>query len=116
MPSYKLRIRSILYARCPSCHVGSVFKEWLGIRSECANCGYRFHREPGFFLGAMMMGFLVTAMLTIPPMILLKLMGAEPILLVVFPFVEFAVLGPILIIYMRVLWLHVEFLFSKRID
>ncbi len=117
MSTKKLRVSSVLRARCPACHEGPILSGLLGVRSACEKCGYKFtQREPGFFLGAMMMGFLVTAMLTIPPMIVLKLWGVEPEVLVVFPFIEFAVLGPVLIVYMRVLWLHFEYLFSQRVD
>ncbi len=110
------RIRSVFLARCPSCHEGSISKGFFSVHQRCQKCKYEFHREPGFFLGAMMMGFLATAMLTIPPMIALKLAEAPLPLLLGFPFMEFAVLGPLLIVYMRVLWLHAEYHFSRRTD
>jgi hypothetical protein len=64
----------------------------------------------------MAVSFLLTAMLTIPPTIALKVLGADIGLLLAFPFIEFLFLGSFLTIYSRVLWLHLEYRTSHKLD
>jgi uncharacterized protein (DUF983 family) len=111
-----LRISSVLRARCPSCHEGKVLKGVFAIRRKCPVCKYDLHPEPGFYLGAMVVGFLLTAMLTVPPMIALKIMNVDIRILLAFPFVEFLFLGTFLLFYCRILWLHLEFNMTRRLD
>jgi uncharacterized protein (DUF983 family) len=106
---YRFKLSSIFKARCPACHEGPVLKNIFGIYPRCSVCGHDFCPEPGFYLGAMAVSFMLTAMLTVPPLIVLKLMGAEVGLLVAFPFIEFLFLGSFLMVYSRVCWLHLEY-------
>jgi hypothetical protein len=64
----------------------------------------------------MAISFLLTAMLTIPPTIVLKLLNVDISLLLAFPFIEFVFLGSFLMIYSRVLWLHLEYRTSQKLD
>ena len=77
----------------------------------CLECGYRFVREPGFFLGAMYFGYalgalvlsLITAILAVlvlPEWPLWAVLG--PACVLSLPFV------PIIFRYSRVLWFHFE--------
>lgn len=86
------------------------------IHQKCPECGLGFCPEPGYYLGAMMVSFLLTAMLTVPVVIVLKFSGAEVSTLVTAPFLEFAILGPILVYYSRIVWLYVEFSMTHRLD
>jgi uncharacterized protein (DUF983 family) len=51
----------ILYARCPRCRTGKIFRRsvWLfpGMYERCSECGLKFEREDGYFLGAMYISF-----------------------------------------------------------
>ncbi|MFL5813622.1 MAG: hypothetical protein ACJ763_08595 [Bdellovibrionia bacterium] len=88
----------------------------FGIHRRCKLCGHDFCPEPGFYLGAMAISFLLTAMLTIPPTIALKLLNVDIGLLLAFPFIEFVFLGSFLMVYSRVIWLHIEYRTSQRLD
>jgi len=112
----KLRLSSILRARCPACQTGGVLKGIFSIQSRCTHCDYDFHPEPGFYLGAMCVGYLATATLTIPPTIALKVLKVDTSLLIAFPILEFLFVGTLLIIYSRIFWLHLEFQMSDRLD
>lgn len=112
----EFKLSSILRARCPSCHEGSVLKGIVSFRKRCVRCGYDFHPEPGFYLGATMVGFFLTAMATIPPLIILKLMDASTEVLVIFPFLEFIFVGTFLMFYSKIVWLHLEYRTMKRLD
>lgn len=114
-PATTLSIGSILMARCPSCRKGAVLRGF-SIRPACEACGYDFYPENGFYLGAMAVSFLLTAMLMIPSLVLLKLLGVELPLLFIIPAVELGLLMTFLLIYSRVVWLHVEHRMTGRLD
>lgn len=114
--SHRLRPGLILRAKCPECGEGQVLDGLFGIHKRCSVCDYNFHPEPGYYLGAMMVSFLFTAMVTVPPVIWLKIKDADPVLLFTFPLIEFAVVGSLLIRYSRVLWLHLEHTMTRRLD
>lgn len=88
----------------------------LSIRPRCTVCDYNFYPEPGFYLGAMVVGFFLTAVLTVPPVIFLKLMDVEIGILIAFPFLEFLFVGSFLLIYCRILWLHLEYRITSRLS
>jgi uncharacterized protein (DUF983 family) len=111
-----LKLGSILRARCPSCHLGKVNQGIFGIHPRCLECGYNFNPENGFYLGAMAVSFLLTAMLTVPPMVILKLLNVDIEILLAFPFVEFIFVGSFLMFYSRILWLHLEYKMTDRLD
>jgi uncharacterized protein (DUF983 family) len=111
-----VRLGSILRARCPSCHQGKVRQGLLGIRPRCPVCGYDCYPEPGFYLGAMAVGFLFTATVTVPPTVILKLLGVDILLVVLFPFLEFLFVGTFIIFYFRILWLHLEHEMTRRLE
>jgi uncharacterized protein (DUF983 family) len=116
MSNRGIKFGSILRARCPACHQGKITHGVWGIHPKCPVCGYNFHPESGFYLGAMAVSFLLTAILTVPPMIALKLLKVDLEVLLVFPFVEFIFVGTFLMFYSRILWLHLEYRLTGRLD
>jgi len=54
-------LRGILRQLCPRCRTGKIFRKsvWLfpGMHERCPACGLKFDREPGYFLGAMYIGY-----------------------------------------------------------
>ena len=112
----KIKISSILCAKCPSCHQASVLEGVFAIRKHCPVCDYDLYPEPGFYLGAMVVGFFLTAVLTIPPLIVMKALNVDIRILLAFPFVEFLFIGTFLMFYSRILWLHVEFRMTAGLD
>lgn len=49
--------------RCPSCGRGRLFKNPISMNSSCSECGLRFEREPGYFLGSIYINYGLTALL-----------------------------------------------------
>src|SRR5690349_18094409 len=92
----EFRISSIFKALCPACHQGRVTEGVFGMRKRCPHCNHNLYPEPGFYLGAMVVGFLFTAIVTIPPTILLKVLNVDEEILIVFPFLEFVFVGTFL--------------------
>jgi uncharacterized protein (DUF983 family) len=107
---------AILKGRCPACHLGKVSKGFFGVERECPECGYKIGQENGYFLGAMMVGFFAVSALIIPPLIYLKVTGADDTLIILFPFLEYAILGPLLTYYAKIIWIHVGYHSGERMN
>ncbi len=58
-PDWRVLVRRGLRRRCPRCGGGDVFVDRWRLRERCPGCGYRFRREPGFFLGAWFINFMI---------------------------------------------------------
>jgi len=111
-----LSLLSILLARCPSCRVGKMLKGGFSIRSRCSQCDYNFYPESGFYVGAIVVGFLLSAISIIPPMIIMKVLDVDINLLIIIPFIEFFFVGTFLMFYCRIIWLHIHYQMSNRLD
>jgi uncharacterized protein (DUF983 family) len=51
-----------LRLRCPGCGQGRLYRGLFRMHERCGNCGLRFEREPGFFLGAIYFNYGITAL------------------------------------------------------
>jgi uncharacterized protein (DUF983 family) len=51
------RLGALLRLRCPVCRKAPIFSGAMSMHSRCANCGYVYEREPGYFLGAIAIGY-----------------------------------------------------------
>jgi len=54
-----------LRLRCPACGRGKIFRGWFTMYDVCPECGRKFQRGPGFFLGSIYFNYGVTAVLVI---------------------------------------------------
>ncbi|MES2629808.1 MAG: DUF983 domain-containing protein [Bacteroidota bacterium] len=56
-------LHSILHEKCPKCSTGEVYQSTKTIfhlpemHEKCSECGYRFDRESGYFIGAMYISY-----------------------------------------------------------
>jgi uncharacterized protein (DUF983 family) len=112
----RMKLGSVFAGRCPSCDQGEVVPGLWLVAPKCSVCSYNFHPEPGFYLGAMMVGFLVAGALTIPPLIILKVLEVDIRILIAWPFVQYLILGTFILYYSRILWLHLEFTMTRRLE
>ena len=48
--------------RCPRCGGGKLFDSWYQLKPRCPRCGLKFERESGFFLGAYVINYGITAL------------------------------------------------------
>ncbi|CAN5873399.1 hypothetical protein BH23ACT2_BH23ACT2_25050 [soil metagenome] len=58
-PSWGVMLRRGLLRLCPRCGGDHLFRTHFRMRERCPGCGYCFEREPGFFLGAWFVNFMV---------------------------------------------------------
>jgi|SRR5262245_9686579 len=95
-----------LRLRCPLCGTGKLFRGWFWMHQQCPQCGVKFEREPGFFLGSIYINYGLTALIVAIayPLLLFRGQVAEkPLLLGA---VAFTVFFPMLIFpWARSIWL-----------
>ncbi len=58
-------IKSVIHEKCPECGNGEVFQSKGNaflfktpvMNTACVQCGYKFEKEPGYFIGAMYVSY-----------------------------------------------------------
>ncbi|MGH9593317.1 MAG: DUF983 domain-containing protein [Bryobacteraceae bacterium] len=64
-PPFRVALRRGLSLRCPCCGRGPLYVKVLRMYPECPLCELRYYREPGYYVGAMILNYGVTAFLLI---------------------------------------------------
>ena len=66
-PPFSRALETALRLRCPNCREGVLFGNWLNkILPHCPHCGLSYHPESGYYLGGMIVTYLLTAGVLIP--------------------------------------------------
>lgn len=115
-PSYETMVWRALRLRCPRCGEGKVYTSWLQMPPACEVCGLRFHRDPGYYLGAVYVNYGITSMITTGVFLIgrFKLGISGPQLL--WPLFAFCVIFPLLMFQRaRVLWLAFDCRFDSSV-
>jgi uncharacterized protein (DUF983 family) len=104
------RLKAIVGQRCPRCLEGRVFTGWVTMGETCPVCGWRYEREPGYFVAAMYISY----MIAVPTLasIVLVVQAAAPSLTVGWSVAAalppFLALIPPIFRYSRILWMHLD--------
>lgn len=103
----------ILHGLCPRCRTGTIFRKsvWLfpAMLERCAACGLEYEREPGYFLGAMYIGYgLGLAAIAILSAIVWLVLRWSLMKSVIGGIVLFLPLAPVLTWMARVLWIYMD--------
>lgn len=105
------RMRALRLGLCPRCRTGRIFGGLMRMNEQCGDCGLRFEREPGYFVGAMYVSYAMVLPVFCAVMAVLwiwvvpgwSLHGVLALVLAVFmPAV------PLVFRYARILWIHLE--------
>lgn len=108
-------MNAILAARCPRCHKGAMFVKPITaypflaeMHEDCPYCGLHFEREPGFYQGAMYVGYALSVALVIACGIAVTVLAddAPAWVYVTVTVASALVLAPLNFRYSRVLMLH----------
>jgi len=60
------RLLNALRCRCPNCRQGKVFKGWPNrVLPRCPSCGLAYFRESGYYLGGMIITYILTAFIVV---------------------------------------------------
>ena len=70
-----------LRLRCPNCREGVLFGNWLNkILPRCPRCGLAYHPEPGYYLGGMILTYILAAAILLPVYLLSLVLPDIPFL------------------------------------
>lgn len=66
-PPFRRALATALRLRCPNCREGALFGNWLNkILPRCPKCGLPYHPESGYYLGGMIITYVLTAAVLVP--------------------------------------------------
>ena len=100
--------------RCPRCGRGKLFRGLLRMNEQCENCGFRYERGPGYFLGSAYINYAVTAVLLTLGYVVLHFGLRMSNRALLAPLVVFCVLFPLVFFrYARSLWLAMDCYFDR---
>lgn len=106
--------RGIVRQLCPRCRQGAIFRAslWRGylkMHERCPVCGLKYDREPGYFMGAMYISYLVSILPTLAIVLLLWRWTGWPFDTVMLgAFVCYLPLVPAVTRWARVIWIYVD--------
>ena len=107
-------MKDMLGQRCPRCRLGtmflhSIFRGWPKMHEKCPVCGLLFAREPGYFLGAMYISYIVglgmIALLALLVWGITRWSFTKDVILAVLLFLP---LAPATTLLSRVLWIYLD--------
>jgi uncharacterized protein (DUF983 family) len=107
-------VKDVLGQRCPRCRMGRIFRRsiWRGLpkmQERCPVCNLRFEREPGYFLGAMYISFILgVGFIVVFAAVLWAVTGWWITKDVVWAIVLFLPLTPAITLFARVLWIYLD--------
>jgi uncharacterized protein (DUF983 family) len=108
---------SILMNRCPQCNEGSVFSGFFKMNVTCPSCEFKFEREPGYFLGAMLVGYFLGVFSVIPTLVICHFVfKLDDLPTTCIAVGQIVILQPLLFRYSRLVWLHVEQSMTKSLE
>ncbi len=103
--------------RCPNCGSPTLFKadSHFKINERCENCGLKFDRGDGFFLGPFVINYGVTAFGFVLPVLFLYILGAFSPMAAIVTAASGAIVLPILLYRLSwSWWLMVYFYFLPQ--
>jgi uncharacterized protein (DUF983 family) len=105
---------ALLRGRCPRCRQGAVFAGQVTMHERCPECGLKYEREQGYFVGAMYISYLIAVVLITALFWLVSLFMPDTsfniaLTLAVILFLPFV---PLVFRYSRIIWMH----FDRTID
>ena len=119
-PAGLARLRTLLARAvrriCPYCGQANVFRNWFSIEKYCPECGVRFDREDGYFLGAMAVNLIVAEMVGMSAVIILLLQRDMSLIWQEAIAISVAVSMPLLFYpFSRTFWMAIDLYFDKEL-
>ncbi|HET7482614.1 MAG TPA: DUF983 domain-containing protein [Actinomycetota bacterium] len=107
-------LRRGLRKRCPVCGGKNIFSGWFSLHDHCPTCGYRFVREDGYWVSAIIVNmavievlflvvFMITVVATAPEVPWVPLVIIAAVMNILFPVFFFP--------YSKTVWMAVDLYF-----
>lgn len=109
-----MNFKTILHKKCPKCNSGNVFNGLLTMNESCPVCGLSFFPEHGFYLGAMIVSYMITAGIGLPLMWIIFGKLESVMTTIGIAFVLFSLLSIPIYKYSRLIYLHFDFYVDPR--
>jgi len=94
---------------CPNCYKSRAFYGLVRMHAKCPNCGYVYEREPGYFLGAMVVSYLLGAFSVVPTLLLgIFVWELQMPAIILIATLQLSILAPLLFRYSRLIWIHLD--------
>jgi len=104
-----------LRLRCPRCGIGRLYDKPFRMNEHCADCGLKFEREQGYFVGAIYINYAATIAIAVPGFFLLDAFAGIDINQQLAVWIPFAVIFPLLFFHhSRSLWLVLDHIFNPE--
>ena len=100
--------------RCPVCLRGQVFYSLLGMHKTCPRCGVLFEREHGYFLNAMLIGYVLGFLIIVPSAVYLYFLHVTTLTFAIAIIGEVILIWPLIFRYSRLLWMHIDQMMDPR--
>ncbi len=95
---------------CPECGIGKLFEKGFRMYSHCPNCGLKYEREQGYFIGAMYINYGATVLLIFPGYFIVSLLTSVPnILNISFWCLISGIFPTFFYRYSKSLWLNIDY-------
>lgn len=79
------------------------------MNTTCPSCQFKFEREQGYFLGAMVLAYVLGAITVIPTIVYLNLKTDVTFpMIVIIPALQVILTNPILFMYSRLAWMYID--------
>jgi uncharacterized protein (DUF983 family) len=109
--SIVVMLGSGLRLKCPRCGIGPLFRRAFSMYPNCPECGLKFEREQGYFVGAIYINYAATVLIAVPGFFILDLWTRMTIDQQLALWLPFAVIFPVIFFHhSRSLWLILDHL------
>ena len=111
-----MRVTKAITGKCPHCMQGEIFASFWRMHEHCPVCDVKFEREPGYFLMAIFIGYILSFAIVIPVLLALHLTVKLSIWgYVIAATVTLSVAAPFIFRYGRIIWMHIDELLDPRV-
>lgn len=108
-------LKNVIQNKCPHCEEGKVFKsngnpllfKMPKMNSKCSECGHNFHKETGFFFGAMYVSYALAVAQMVAIFLISRLFVTSLVHSLLFIVAGVLLLCTVNFKYSRLLWIYI---------
>lgn len=106
---YRQAVRRSLRLVCPRCGRGPLFQNLFSMLKRCPECGLKYERAPGYFLGSTYINYGFTVLTVIPMYMVLHYCAGFSNDQLMAPLVTYCTIVPLILFrYARAYWLAMD--------